>query len=136
MPDDFIGERQHLTVVAGLDGYWASITGGDTDREITKVKDGGEKKARLIIGDSETADLVVSRPWSASRDAPIWRRLDRIVKGGGSFATQVTSVDTDADFVRIGEPRSWEVELKTVRSPEGNRQSNNPKALELVFTVR
>lgn len=136
MADDYIGERQHLTVVAGLEGFWATITGGDTDREITKVRDGGQKQPSLIIGDSDTSDLVVSRPWSAGRDAPVFARLDRLVKVGGSFRTQVTSTDTDADFVPVAAARSWEVELKTVRAPEGNRESNNPKRLELVFAVR
>lgn len=135
--DDYgVGERQHLTVVAGLDGYWATITGADADRDISKVKDGGEKKPRLIIGDSDTSDLVTSRPWMASRDAPMYERLLRIVTDGGTFRTQVTSTDTDADFIPIAAARSWEVELKGVRSPEGNRESNNSKRLELVWTVR
>lgn len=136
MADDYIGERQHLTVVAGLDGFWAAIDGGDRDREITKVKDGGEKRSKLIIGDADATDLVLSRPWSASRDAPIFARLDRLVADGGSFVTQITSTDTDADFVPVAAARSWEGELKTVRAPAGNRDSNNAKRLELVFTVR
>lgn len=136
MPDDFLGERQHLTVVAGLDGYWATFTGGDSDRDISKVKDGGEKRSHLILGDPDTSDIVVSRPWSASRDAPVFARLDAMVKDGRSFATQITSTDTDTDFVPVAAARSYQVELKTVRAPEGNRDSNNAKRLELVFAVR
>lgn len=132
-----VGERQHLSTVAGLEGFWSVRTGGDTDRTIDKVYDGGALEPDLIIGDTETSDVVVSRPFDTVRDGPIYKRLRALLKAGGSFATTIAEVDTGPDFARAGsDPRTWQGELKTVRSPEGNRQSTTAKRLELVFTVK
>lgn len=131
-----VGERQHLSTVAGLDGFWAVRTGGDTDRSIEKVYDGGAEKPDLIIGDTESGDVTVSRPFDTMRDGPIYARLNELLKRGGSFFTTISEVDTAPDFSRAGDPRTWQGELKTVRAPEGNRTSTTAKRLELIFVVQ
>lgn len=127
--------RQHLTTVAGLDGFWATIAGGRTSVDHQKVYDGGKLNPDLLQSAPTHEDLTVSRPFDTTRDAPIAARLRRILSDGGEWSTTVSKVPTDGDFTPIGGAVVHEVRLKSVKDPDGDAASNNPTMIELVFTT-
>lgn len=135
-----IAQRQWLITVsspqAHIAGFWATRTGGDTTVEHSKARDGGNPVADLMQGPGETADVVVSRPWKPERDATIDAALRRRLEAGFRTEVTISQTPTDSDYTPLGPPLVWVGQLKAVKSPEANADSNTASMFELTFTTQ
>lgn len=130
--DRIAAERQFVITVAGVAGNFARISGGATEAETSHEFDGGSNEAEVLAGDPITGDITVSRPWRPQRDSAELARLRPQVR---RMRTSITVQPTDEDNVAVGRPTVYRGLLKRVGPPNGQRGSNTPSMLELVFAV-
>lgn len=131
-----IAQRQFLTKIAGVDGFWATFSGGEVSVEHTRQFDGGAKVPDLLTGNPQISDVTVSRGYDPVRDAPIRSQLMRGLAEGRSFRTTITRTPTDEDFSPIGAPEVYEVQLKSVTPSDADANSADAARLQLVFSTR
>lgn len=126
-------QRQFLIKVSGVDGYFATKTGGDTSADTSDVYDGGSLTPEKMSSPATTDDVTVGRPFDPVRDRQVIRQLRPRV-GRGRYTVSVQ--DTDADLVAIGEPTVYANALLIgVTDPEVDASSGDPAAFELTFAV-
>lgn len=136
MPPGKIAQRQFLTKVAGLDGYWATFSGGEVSVEHTRQFDGGSLVPDLLTGNPSISDITVSRGYSVTRDGPIRAQLARALSQGDSFETTISRTPTDEDYTPIGPPEVYEVKLKTVTPSDADANSAEGARFQLMFSTR
>lgn len=126
-------QRQHLTKVTGIDGYWSTFEGAEVSADTNKVYDGGSLTPSVLTAPSETDDVKVSRPYKPEEHGNLVADLMRRV---GRWRTTVSRQDTDADLIPIGKPLVFADALLTgVKLPDGDASSSDAAMLELTFTV-
>lgn len=127
-------QRQHLTSVDGVPGYWASRSGGETTAETSKVWDGGSLRAVTLSAPAETANIVVGRPYYPARHAALRKSL---AARTGRWRTTVTVQDTDPDLGPLSPPMAVYPDALLVRCtpPEGDASSSDGAVWELEFAV-
>lgn len=125
-------QRQFLVKVEGVDGYFATKGGGESESETRKVWNGGSLQPEVLGDPAEVGDVTITRPYSATRDAPVQKRLQPLT---GRWRTTVTVTPTDADLVPVADPTVYSnALLRRVGPPEHDAASGDPSVLELVFT--
>ena len=126
-------QRQFLVKVAGIEGYFATKSGGDITAETSKVYDGGSDTPDVLAGPAEVDDISCSRAYDLQRDEPILRQLRRQV---GRFSTTVSVTPTDRDLIAVGQPVVYPDALLTgVVEPETDASSGDAAEFELTFAV-
>lgn len=126
-------QRQFLVKVAGIEGYFATKSGGDITAETSKVYDGGSDTPDVLAGPAEVDDISCSRSYDLQRDEPILRQLRRQV---GRFSTTVSVTPTDRDLIAVGQPVVYPDALLTgVVEPETDASSGDAAEFELTFSV-
>lgn len=126
-------QRQHLTSVQGIEGYWARKSGGDKAGDTSKVWDGGAKTPDVLGQPPETSDVVLTRPYKPERDGPLAKRLRPQVN---KWRTTVTIQDTDPDLVPVGDPTVYsDALLKGLTEPERDASSGETGEITLTFAV-
>lgn len=131
-----IAQRQYLTKVAGIDGFWATFSGGEVSVEHTRQHDGGALVADLLTGNPTISDITVSRGYDPTRDGPIRAQLSRDLARGKAFRTTVTRTPTDEDYTPIDDPEVYEVQLRTVTPSDADANSADAARIQLVFSTR
>lgn len=126
--------RQWLVTIAGIEGTWAQLSGGETTGEGTRVRDGGSTKADVLGGPAETDDLTIGRPFDPDRDQDLLTSLLPLVC---QWSTTVTKAALYGDMTRAkAKPRVFSNCLLTgVSEPEVDADSGDPGRLELTFMV-
>lgn len=124
---------QSLVSVDGIEGYFATKSGGDTSGDTKKVYDGGAKNPDVMGGRPTTDDITVGRPFKPGRDRPVINRLRPLVN---RWRTTVTVQDVDTDLIPVGKPTVYPNALLTaVNDPEVDADSEDEQRLELTFAV-
>lgn len=125
-------QRQFLVKVAGIDGYFATKTGGEVEGEVSTVYDGGSLKPDKLGAPAVPGEVIVSRPYDAERDAPLAKELRGKVN---RWYTTVTVQPTDADLVALSVPPTVYVNalLRRVSDPDADASSGDAAVLELAF---
>lgn len=131
-----IAQRQYLTKIAGVDGLWATFSGGEANVDHTKIYDGGAITPDVISGNSQLSDITTSRPFDPTRDGPIRAQLVRALAQQRAVTTTITRTPTDPDYTPNGDPEVYEVVLKTVTPTESDANGSDPARLQLVWTTR
>lgn len=134
MTEGTIASQSHsLVTVEGIDGYWATKSGGEVSADIGTAWDGGADYPEMIAGKASTSDVTVSRPYRRGRDDVLRRRLLPQV---GRLRATVSDQDTDEDGMAIGEPTVYpRALLRQVSAVDTDASGSDPKRLELVFAV-
>lgn len=126
-------QRQFLAKVSGIDGYFATKTGGDTSSDASDVYDGGSLTPEKLASPSTTDDVTLGRPYDPNRDQDVIRRLRPLV---GRWRTTVSVQPTDADLVALGRPDTYANALLIgLTSPEVDAASGDAAVFELTFAV-
>ena len=126
-------QRQFLVKFSGVEGYFATKTGGDTTADASDVYDGGKLTPEKLASPPTTDDVVIGRPFDPVRDRPLIRRLRPQV---GRMRATVSVQDTDADLVAIGKPTVYSNALLVgVTDPEADAGSGDAATFELTFAV-
>lgn len=126
-------QRQFLVKVAGIDGYFATKSGGNVSADTTKVYDGGDPTPYVLAAPAEAENITVSRPYDPLRDADLMRRLRQRV-GRATFTVSVTP--TDRDLVVVGRPVVYpDALLVAVNEPDADAGSGDAATFELEFAV-
>lgn len=126
-------QRQFLVKVSGVDGYFATKTGGDTSADTSDVWDGGASHPEKLAGPAMTDNITVSRPFDPVRDRPVIQRLRGRV---GRLRATVSVQDTDVDLVPVGKPTTYPNALLVgITDPEADAASSDASAFELTFAV-
>ena len=126
-------QRQFLVKVAGIEGYFASKSGGDISADTNKVYDGGADTPDVLAGPAEADNITVTRPYDLQRDDPVLRNLRKRV---GRWTTTVSITPTDRDLIAIGTPQVYpEALLVGITEPETDASSGDSAEFELEFAV-
>lgn len=127
-------QRQFLVKVAGIDGFFASKTGGNVSADTTKVYDGGDPTPYVLSGPAEAENLTVSRPFDPLRDGPLLAQLRQRV-GRATFTVSVTATDRDLVVVEGSRVVYPDALLVSVNEPEADASSGDAASFELEFAV-
>jgi hypothetical protein len=126
-------QRQFLVKVGGLDGYFASKSGGNISADTNKVYDGGSETPEVMAGPAEAENITVGRPYDLQRDEPMLRDLRKRV---GKWTTTVSVTPTTRELVASGTPQVYsEALLVGLTEPETDASSGDAATLELEFAV-
>lgn len=126
-------QRQFLVSVAGVRGFFATKSGGDTSSDVSTVYDGGSLTPEKLASPATTDDVSVSRPYDPARDAGELRRLRAQV---GRWRTTVSVQPTDADLIALGRPTVYANALLIgVTDPEADAASGDAATFELTFAI-
>jgi hypothetical protein len=125
-------QRQFLVKVTGIDGYFATKTGGEVEGDVTTVYDGGSLRPEKLGGPAVPGQVVVSRPYKPERDAAVARKLRPQTN---RWRTTVSVQPTDADLVALPIPPTVYTDALLVRvsDPEHDAASGDAARLELAF---
>lgn len=126
--------RQFLVTAAGIEGTFATKSGGNKTSSANKVWDGGSLVPDVLAAPPEVDDLTISRPYDPDRDQDLLTALLAMV---GQFRTTVTVAPTYGDLTRTrSKPRVYSNCLLTgVTEPEVDASSGDPATFELTFAV-
>lgn len=126
-------QRQFLVSVAGIDGFFATKSGGNVSADVSRVWDGGQDRPELLPAPAEADNLTVGRPYDPDRDGPLLNSLRIQV---GRFVTTVTVQPTDRDLAPVGDPQVFPLALlSSVNEPDTDAASGDVATLELEFTI-
>ena len=126
-------QRQFLIKVAGIDGYFASKSGGDISSDTNKVYDGGSDTPDVLAGPAEADNVTVSRSYDLQRDGAVLKRLRKLV---GRWETTLSVTATDRDLVAIAEPQVYPNALLVgLTEPETDASSGDAAEYELEFAI-
>lgn len=126
-------QRQFLVKVAGIDGYFATKSGGNVSSDTNKVYDGGDVTPYVMAGPAEAENVTVGRPYDPVRDGDLLSRL-RTRVGRETFTVSITP--TDRDLVVVGGPTVYpDALLVSVSEPEADAGSGDAAMFELEFAI-
>lgn len=126
-------QRQFLVKVAGIEGYFASKSGGDISSDTNKVYDGGSDQPDVLAGPAEADNVTVGRAYDYNRDEPVLQRLRKLV---GRWETTVSITPTDRDMVAIAKPQVYPNALLVgLTEPETDASSGDASTYELEFAI-
>jgi len=126
-------QRQFLVKVSGIEGYFATKSGGDTTADAVDVWDGGSLTPEKLSSPAVTSDVVVSRPYDNTRDGPIIRFMRVLV---GRARSTITVQDTDADLIARGTPVTYANALLIgITVPEFDAASGDAATFEMTWAV-
>lgn len=127
--------RQHAVSVKGLEGVWATLTGGVPSVDVSTAYNGGAKTPDLTLGRVTYSNVTVSRPYNNARDAAVLRFVGASL--GTLWTTTVVDQDLDANDMTLGEPVVYTGCVPvSVTGPEFNTESSDPARIELEFQVQ
>lgn len=95
-------QRQHAVTIAGIDGVWATATGGDSSVSVAESWNGGAKVPDITLGRKVVGNVTVDRPFSSQRDRAVCRLIENLM--GTAWSTTITDQDLDANDQAIGDP--------------------------------
>lgn len=128
-----MAQRQYLTRVSGIEGYWATFSGGNISSDTNKVYDGGNPVPEVLAGPSEADNVTVGRPYDINRDASIVESLRQQV---GRFVATISVQPTDRNYNALGRPRVFpDALLVGLTEPDYDATSGDAAQIELEFAV-
>lgn len=126
-------QRQFLVKVSGIDGYFASKSGGNISADTNKVYDGGSDTPDVLAGPAEAENVTVSRSYDLQRDEPVLRRLRKRV---GKETVTLTVTPTDRDLIAVGTPQVYsDALLVSITEPETDASSGDAATYELEYAI-
>ena len=125
-------QRQFVIRVAGIDGYFATKSGGAMTADASREYDGGSLTPEVMTSPATPEDVTVGRPYKAARDADLLRRLRPLV---GRWRTSVSQQPTDRDLVPVGKPTVYSGVLIGVNDPDADASSGDAARIELTFAI-
>lgn len=132
MADPIAAQRQFLIKVNGVEGYFATRTGGETTADAAREWDGGSRTPEVMTGPAMTGDVTIGRPYKPQRDGAVLAKLRPLV---GRLRTSVTVQPTDGDLVALGKPTVYTGVLIGLTDPEANAGESAAARLELTFAI-
>lgn len=135
--DEPVTQHQYLVTVSGIgvDGYFATITGGGVSAATGEVWDGGADFPMVTARKGRPANITVSRPFLRPRDIEVVRKLQgKVGRARATVAQQVT----DEDHIPIQGPplRLFPNALLVgCNPPDADAASGEGSRLELEFAV-
>lgn len=128
-----MSSRQHLVKVSGIEGLFATFSGGSVSADTTKVYDGGNLVPEVLSGPAEADNITVGRPFDLNRDPQIINNLRKKV---GTFTATVSVQTTDRNLVAVGKPRVYpNALLVSITEPDYDATSSDAAQIELEFAV-
>lgn len=123
--------KQFLVKVQGIEGYFASFSGGRVASDARKVYDGGSLVPDVLSAPAQVENFTVSRHYDYQRDGD----LVRVLKTQVGIATYtVSKTPTNASLVPVGPPETYvNCRLVGVNQSDVNSESGDPAMYELEF---
>jgi hypothetical protein len=126
-------QRQFLITVDGVEGYFATKSGGDVSSDISTVWDGGSLTPEKLPAPAVVGDVTVGRPYDPNRDGAELAKLKPLV---GRWRTTVGIQPTDADLIASGPPTVYaNALLSGLTDPEADAGSGDAATFELTFAI-
>lgn len=127
-------QADFLVKVSGIDGYFATKSGGDVTAATTDVYEGGQRQPNKLAGRPVTANITVERPFDAAtqQDTVTWLMV-RI----GRWRTTVSQQAIDEDEQTTGDPMVYsDALLVRVNPPDVDASSAKESRWGLEFAVK
>jgi hypothetical protein len=124
-------ENQFLITVSGVDGFFATKSGGHASRTVTKDYDGGSDTPDISLSRKAYEDLVVGRRYDATRDATAAIALEKQIGSARTVKVQ----PCDVNFVPVGPSKTYTCILTKVTDPDANANGANPARFSLTLAV-
>lgn len=132
--EDTTVQSDFLVKVAGIDGYFATKSGGDVTAATTDVYEGGQKQPSKLAGRAVTANVTVERPYHAASQAATIAWLVPMV---GRWRTTVSVTALDENDQPVGDPQVYSNALLVrVNPPDADVSSNRESRWALEFAVQ
>lgn len=126
-------KRQYLVTIQGIPGTWRQFSGADGSASVTKDYNGGRDRADLLAGPPEWGDIEVTRTVSPRSDESWILKLNKLI-GRGEF--NITKQATDANWTRVGKPRTYpKCLLIGIQEPETDAGSSDAAEIKLTFAT-
>lgn len=126
-------QRSFLVSVAGIDGYFATITGGNSPATVSQAWNGGDLTPAQVAGPPVPENVTVGKPFKPERDAEIIKRLRQLIS---QWRTTVSKQPTDASLIPLGPATVYpEALLIDVQEAEADAGSGDPARWSLVFAI-
>lgn len=126
-------QRNFSTSVPGIDGEFATFTGGEKSKQIEKAWNGGAIVPDIVPAPTELSNIVIGRPYNPRRDQPIIDRL-RVEIDQADRRYTIRKQPLDGNDTPVGKAESYTgCTLVAVRAPEYDRASSTPGRFELEF---
>ncbi len=125
-------ENQFLITCSGVDGFFATKTGGDPSVSITKDYDGGSDEANISTSRTNWSDLVIGRRYDVDRDARILIALQAQIRSERTVTVQ----PTDPAYNPTGPSQTYRCVLLGASSPPANANGSTPARFQLTLAVK
>jgi hypothetical protein len=124
--------NQFLVTVSGIDGFFATKSGGSASVQVTKDFDGGSDIPALSNSRKTYNDLTVGRRYDIDRDA------DAVIAARAAIGKDrtVTVQPCDADYNPTGPKTVYQGRLQAVNEPDFDANSQQPARFGLVISVQ
>lgn len=114
-----------------IPGTWARMTGGAGTSTVSRDYDGGARKADILSGPPEFADLELGRTYKPEKDstwtASLYQRI-------GLARYTITKTPVDEDGSRVSDPIIYaDCLLVGINSPDVDASSSDAAELTLTF---
>lgn len=127
-------EADFLVKVAGIDGYFATKSGGDVTAATSDVYNGGQKYPTKLAGKPVTANVMCDRPYDPLLHSSLVKQLRPQT---GRLRTTISIQPIDADEQPIGDPEVFpDALLVKVSSPPVDAASSKEGRFGLEFAVQ
>jgi hypothetical protein len=127
-------QRQFLVKVLGVEGTFASKSGGRTAADTSRHFDGGSKRPETMAAPAATENVTVGRIFRPVRDRAVLNRLRPLV---GIWRTNVSVQDLDGNLIAVpgGLTVYTNALLVGLGDPDHDAESGDPARLELEFSI-
>lgn len=126
-------QRNFSVSVTGVDGEFATFSGGEKSKQIEKAWNGGASMPDIVPAPTEVSNVVVGRPYNPRRDQPIADRL-RLEIDQADRRYTIRKQPLDGNDTPVGKAEAYtNCTLVAVRTPDYDRSSSTPARLELEF---
>lgn len=134
MADDLSSKHQFLVSIAGVTGFFTSMSAVETTAQIKEVWDGGADTSEILAGKATHGTATTRRPWRRYRDLTVLGQLRPQV---GAFWTTITKQPTDAAGRADGGAITYRALLTGITDPETmNGQETDEPELVLTWKVQ
>jgi hypothetical protein len=132
MARNIAAEGDFLVRVEGIEGYFTTLSGGQTPVETNQVFDGGADYPSIVVGKKKPSNITVTRPFDPSTDQDLCHRLRRQMP----WTTTVTKQPLLQNKQRIADPTVYPgAILVNVTEPDANYGSGTTAMMQLEFAV-
>ena len=133
-----ISQHQYLVTIAGIEGNWATLEGGEEEFDSSEYTDPGDRRRKSVRGPLMVSNITLTKPYNPEQDRPLLEFWEEYRDNDSPQDITVTaqSITRDRERSQYGLPRTY-VGCQIVRfvDPEVDIDSSDAAMIEVELTV-